>query len=219
MSNINTIYYWNSRFETGDWEVKGGRIQTRNFASSQVKRFKISKDFEGTILDFGCGLGDAIPIYKKAYHKAGLIGIDISDEAIKKCNERFGHLARFMSGTHLDVPNVDIIIASNVFEHLENFIEIAKELIAKCSLLYVIVPYNERIGNNPYHEHINSFNELSFRQLPELKGYVIYFSKGWGPNGIELVVNLYLKNFGRFILGRKRVKRPKQIMFIFEKEN
>lgn len=215
MSNINTKSYWNSRFITGDWEVKGGRNQTRNFALSQIKHLEIEKDYTGTILDFGCGLGDAFPIYKKTFPDAKLFGLDISEEAVKKCIEHYGHLASFICGTYANVPNVDIIIASNIFEHLLDDKKIAQELLLKCLQLYIIVPYNEPRHNNSQHEHINSYNEYSFNNITDKMNYKIFISKGWGPDGIALYYDLYFKNIGRLLLGRKKIERPKQIMFIF----
>jgi len=89
MTNINTKSYWNNRFAYGDWEQKRGRNQTKQFAVSQIPKLNIPENFSGTILDFGCGLGDAFSIYRKAYPKATLIGLDISKEAINKCKETY----------------------------------------------------------------------------------------------------------------------------------
>jgi len=77
--NINTKEYWESRFISGDWQAKAGRMQTANFAREQVSRLRIASSYSGTILDYGCGLGDAIPIYHKFFPHAQLIGCDISD--------------------------------------------------------------------------------------------------------------------------------------------
>ena len=213
MNNINIKFYWDNRFANGDWEYKLERNQTRKFAGSQIKHLDISRDFKGTILDFGCGLGDAFPIYKKAFPKAKLMGLDISEVAIKKCNEHFGYLANFICGTYNDVPRVDIIIASNVFEHLSNDKDIAKSLLLKCDQLYIIVPYNEVNYSNPKHEHINFYNEFYYNHLTNQINYEIFISKGWGATGIDLFYNIYLKNIARLLLGRKIVKRPKQIIF------
>ncbi|MDX8412753.1 MAG: hypothetical protein R8J85_01570 [Mariprofundales bacterium] len=74
--NINTKAYWDDRFSSGDWEEKRGRWQTESFAKGQIEHLKISSDFKGTILDFGCGLGDAMPIYRQSFPLAKLIGMD-----------------------------------------------------------------------------------------------------------------------------------------------
>lgn len=179
--NINTKSYWNIRFASGDWDLKGGMNQTKQFAISQISKLQISKDFSGTILDFGCALGDAFPIYRKAYPKAKLIGLDISEAAIKKSKETYGHLAEFICGDHKDVPTVDIIIASNVFEHLSNDISIAKYLMMKCQQLNIIVPYKEQLVHGS--EHINSYDEEYFRGIGEYQ-FKVFYSKGWG--GVEM---------------------------------
>ena len=93
MNNINTKAYWDNRFKA-DWEKKSGRSQTADFAKDQIPYFDISSDFDGSILDFGCGLGDAIPIYKKSYPNAKLYGVDISSVGIEKCKKiwKYGRL-------------------------------------------------------------------------------------------------------------------------------
>lgn len=218
MNNVNTKSYWDNRFSSGDWENKSGRLQTRKFALSQIKHLDISKDFNGSILDFGCGLGDAFPVYKKNFPKARLIGLDISEGAIDKCKKLYGHLGKFICGTFDDVPVVDIIISSNVFEHLSDDIKIAKNLLSRCNQLYIIVPYNEMDHDNPQHEHVNyNYNEFYFRNVTKNITYKIYYSKGWGKEGIDLYYNIYFKNIARFFLGKNLVKRLKQIMFKLHK--
>ena len=108
---------------------------------------------------------------------------------------------------------VDIIIASNVFEHLSDDKEIAKDLLLKCNQLYIIVPYNEEKHNNPKHEHVNSYNEFYFNEFTNHKNYNIFNRRGWGEAGFNLYYNIFFKNIVRVLLGRKILKRRKQIMF------
>ena len=97
-NNINTKDYWNSRFGTGDWESKGGFSQTRAFAESQVLHFGLPEDFSGTLCDFGCGAGDAFPVYRVTYPNAKLIGVDFSSKAIQLCREKYSSIAEFIKG-------------------------------------------------------------------------------------------------------------------------
>lgn len=211
--NINTKEYWDSRFKSGDWEEKQGKLQTKIFALSQIPRLKLNKDFSGTILDFGCGLGDAIPLYKEVFPNAKLIGIDISESAIKKCKETYGNMANFISGSHLDVPNVEVIISSNVFEHLSNDKEISKYLKAKCNQLYIFTPYNEKIF--PGNEHVNSYLPDYYKDISKNYIHEIFKVKGHSESFFELFFNIYIKNFIRKLLG-KEVARPRlQIMYFF----
>ncbi|MEA3467600.1 MAG: class I SAM-dependent methyltransferase [Thermodesulfobacteriota bacterium] len=70
--------------------------QTESFAKGQVEFLKILSDFVGTLVDFGCGLGDAMPIHKKKFPYAKLIGIDISQSAIDKCLVKYDEIATFI---------------------------------------------------------------------------------------------------------------------------
>ncbi len=155
-ANINTAAYWNDRFLSGHWEEVGGRAQTRDFAEAQLRAIGLPRSFSGSLLDFGCGLGDAFPVYRKAFPDARLIGMDVSSAAIDKCNERFPRLAQFLQGDHTMVPPVDVIVASNVLEHLSNDIEVATSLRSRCKALHIIVPFREdpRID-----EHVHTYGQ------------------------------------------------------------
>lgn len=212
--NINTKEYWNNRFESGDWEEKEGKMQTKFFALSQTPRLKLSKDFSGTILDFGCGLGDAIPLYKEAFPNAKLMGVDISESAIKQCKETYGDIADFISGTHVDVPNVDVIISSNVFEHLSNDLEIAKHLTTKCKELYIFTPYNERVFQG--HEHVNTYLPDYYKEISRNYLHEVFKVNGHSESFFSLLFNVYLKNIIRKLLGKVTVRPRLQIMYFFK---
>jgi len=208
--NINTKEYWDARFGSGDWEKKGGRSQTRDFALSQVSKFKMKDDFRGTIVDFGCGLGDSMPVYRKCYPHAKLVGIDISESGIEICKQKYADIADFISGDHNTPFFGDVIISSNVFEHLSNDMEVAKELMKKCREIYITVPYKEILAHQP--EHVNSYDEFYFDEIGACK-WSIFSSKGWSEYGKELYYDIYLKNIFRFLLGKRMRIRNKQIMF------
>ena len=142
--------------------------------------------------------------------------MDISEEAIKKCKNRFGSFATFLPGTELNVPEVDIIISSNVFEHLSNHIDIAKKLKNKCKKLFIIVPFEEDLKKHGSREHINSYTKKTFNEVSSNIEIKIFRSKGWGETTKDLYLKVYLKNIGRFLLGKKLRKKIKQIMFIIE---
>jgi SAM-dependent methyltransferase len=209
MQNINTIDYWNGRFASGHWETCGGRAQTSAFALAQAELLTTPATFDGTLLDFGCGLGDAFPVYRKRFPFCTLIGVDHSAAAVQRCRDRFGHIASFICGDATSVPKVDIIIASNVFEHLTDDEAVARTLLDRCRELYVFVPYQE----SPLcSEHVNRYDEHSFSSLPILESKTFY-SRGWSQYGRDLWVGVHLKNLLRPLFGRRRIQRRKQIMF------
>ena len=208
--SINTKNYWENRFALGDWEAKMGRQQTTLFAKTLVRYLRIPAEFSGKILDFGCALGEAMPIYREQYKCASLIGVDISQAAIAKCKERYGNIAQFINCDYTQVPDADVIVSSNVFEHLSNQIEVARQLLTKCTDFYIIVPYKEVL--RPGTEHVNSYDENSFNELGECN-CIVFLSEGWSQYGRRLWFDIYLKNLLRPLLGRNTVCRNKQIMF------
>jgi SAM-dependent methyltransferase len=210
--NINTESYWDRRFATADWDQHGGRDQTRAFAAALLRYVRIPCNFSGTILDFGCGLGDAMPMYRRAYKRASLLGIDISRTAIERCKKAYGDIAQFIHGDESQVPNVDIIIASNVFEHLSHDIAVARNLLGRCRELYVVVPYRELIV--PGGEHVCSYDEFYFQELGEYD-YAVFHSTAWGPKGWNLWYGLYLRSFVQLLVRRQRAFGPRQILFHF----
>jgi ubiquinone/menaquinone biosynthesis C-methylase UbiE len=215
---INSSEYWNRRFSSGDWEEKKGRQQTLAFAKEQVARFDIPNSFSGKILDFGCGLGDAMPIYKQKYPNAKLIGVDHSKQGIKKCCQKYAHLATFIVGSSEDIPTVDTIISSNVFEHLSNDVLVAEALLRKCKKLFIIVPYKEPVGRILEHEHINSYDDDSFASLPCLRK-VVYKSAGLGSlTWMAILYQVWFKNIFRLLKRGKvsKYKAPQEIMFEFQ---
>lgn len=209
--NVNTAEYWDGRFSSGHWEECGGRLQTACFAAAIVQRIALPRTFSGSILDFGCGLGDAIPVYRHAFPAATLFGTDVSVAAIEKCGERYGHHAKFIATDHIGIPEVDVIIASNVFEHLSNYTQVASDLLQKCKSLYIATPFNEKLGSQAG-EHVNSFNRMSFSGFRQAEP-VVYACKGWSEYGTALFIGIYFKNLFRPMLGRRIRSRSKQILF------
>lgn len=220
MKNINTKEYWDSRFKSSDWALKGGNNQSLNFAEEQVKHLPIDSSFTGKILDFGCAEGDAFPIYKKEYPNADLYGIDLSEFAINSATKRYGEFAQFLIGDdNLLVSkklSFDIIICSNVFEHLSDYKDVLGNLLKISPIVIIVTPFNEYL--NPLilnNEHINSFDESTFLEFNS--NYKIYVSKGWSEYGKELFIDIYIKNIFRLLSGRRLRKRAKQIMYQIER--
>ena len=221
MENINTKAHWDKRFATGDWEANEGRKQTEAFARGVIPFLHIPADFSGTILDFGCGLGDAIPVYRNRFPRASLIGMDLSSSAIELCHSRYGHTATFFQGDHTAVPPVDIIIASNVFEHLSDDLEIARTLCNRCDQLKIVVPYREYPAGSipkPGAEHVNlRYEEDSFATVGSCQCEA-FACPGWSEYGFKLFYHIRLLNRFRTLLHRPLRLRKKQILYHIQGE-
>ena len=214
--NVNTKAYWDERFASGSWESNRGRQQTADFARGQIPFLRIPADFTGTLLDFGCGLGDAFPIYRRQYPRATLIGMDLSASAIALCHREYGGIATFLQGDHTAAPRSDIIIASNVFEHLSDDQQVARVLLTACTSLKIIVPYKEyppTFVPPAGAEHVNiHYDEASFRELGPCET-TVFPCRGWSEYGFKLWYHVLFWNVLRRMLGRPLRPRKMQILF------
>jgi len=209
--NINTEDYWNMRFRSGDWEARKGRSQTEDFALSFTRFIKLKTDFTGTIVDFGCGLGDAIPIYRKKWPNAKLIGVDFSKDGIEICNKYYGEIASFICGDFQSVPQCDVIIASNVFEHLSDQFKIIDGLLKICKKLIIVVPFNEILIDGG--EHINNYRKDSFSKY-NTETSKVFSSKGWSYTGFDYIWNILVKNCLRPFFLKRISYNKKQILYV-----
>ncbi len=202
--NPSTRAQRDSRFGSGEREMSGGRSRTRSFAKAQAGRFGIDRSFCGSILDFGCGLGDAIPPYRREWPLAQLCGVDFSIEAIRRARALYGEEATFIQSTHHGLPFNDVIVASNVVEHVTEDEEMVEALRDACRLQFVAVPYRKALV--PGSEHVHSYDRGSFKHLGAKSGRPCA-SHGWSEFGLSLWYEVYGKNVVRPLVGRPMRRR------------
>jgi 2-polyprenyl-3-methyl-5-hydroxy-6-metoxy-1,4-benzoquinol methylase len=205
---INSAAYWDWRFGSGDWALRRGHMQTRQFTEAQLPRLRLPRVFTGSLCDFGCGAGDAFPVYRAAWPRARLYGVDISPAAIALCRERCGQFGEFRSGDVDAVPNCDVVVCSNVLEHLDDDREVVRRLLEKCTTLFVIVPYREQ---HLIAEHRRAYDRRSFAAFAPRRSEV-FTCRGWSEYGRLLYLDIHLKNVPRLLLGRSLRRRNRQLL-------
>ncbi len=117
---------------------------------SEAKRRCGGKD----ILDYGCGEGEAAS-YLCQYGAKSLIGIDISDVAVKKAQERFLSVSkppmefRVMNAEELELDDnaVDVVFGIGILHHLD--LEAACKEIGALLRPDGCAIFLEPLGNNP----------------------------------------------------------------------
>jgi len=159
------------------------------------------KKFNGSILDFGCALGDAIPVYKQSYPNATLSGYDISESAIKYCRKKYSRIATFHTGEISNLPFHDVVIASHVMEHLSDDKIIIKSIFKRCKELFVFVPYRE---SPLYTEHINYYEENYYDSI--------------SPRRVEIFEVSYILNNSFSTILRDALKLKLSFITTFSKE-
>ena len=193
-ANPNTRQHSEKAFLPGGiWEENNGRNQTRIFAECFHKHTKVPFSGNFSVLDMGCALGDALPVWKKYYPQSNLFGADVAQVAIDRCSQYHGNLAHFFRASFEELDqNWDVIYCSNVLEHFEQHVDIAAMLLAHCKILYIMTPYLElengkRLSSPNESFHVvtldkTSFSSLEAKGLAKIKTKVIRCPLAWSPS-------------------------------------
>jgi len=101
---------------------------------------------EDNVLDIGCGNG--YNTYKIAEKAGSVVGIDIDEDNIRLARENFqGDNIEYIKGdatTYLFKEKFDVIILSNVLEHIENRIDFLKQIRKLGKKFLIRVPLFDR---------------------------------------------------------------------------
>jgi ubiquinone/menaquinone biosynthesis C-methylase UbiE len=89
-----------------------------------------------TVLDFGCGYGGRTVAYAERYNAEEVIGVEVFRNVVGLCQEFAAHLnahrCQFLLSTQESIPlpdsSIDIVVSYDVFEHVEDPQQSAKEI-------------------------------------------------------------------------------------------
>lgn len=211
----------------GSWERKRGRTQTRLFAECFHRYTKVPLIGSFSILDVGSALGDALPVWHRYYPAANLFGCDVAQVAVDRSVELYGNLARFFRAGFEEIQDTwDVIYCSNVLEHFEQHLEIARELLNHCTILYVMTPFAELRGRKPltpkkgsFHVatfYKNTFDPLEKERIAKITYRIVRCPITWSPMWIGEPL-LYLKHLLCLICGVSTFPRH-QIIYTLQRE-
>ena len=161
------------------------------------------------IMDIGSGGGGVISLLKQP--DLFYLPIDLSDTNLKRIKEMSGNNTLPVNGDTYHLPfindSVDLIIMSEVVEHLSEPLEALKEvrrIMHPEGKLVVSVPYKEEISYQicihcnkptPTHSHLHSFTIESFRDLLIDSGLIpVKLSKNLNKVINRLHLNYYLRS-------------------------
>lgn len=168
---------WDQAFSEG-WETRQGPAQTAFFA--EVALAALPRPFielvcqhQLEVLDWGCALGDALPVLAKAFVGCPLTGLDISTVAIEKARQRHPQFA-FTTHPLLELGRqVPVVFSSNCLEHFEDPLSLLREQIlpAVRDYLVILVPFLElRLSPG----HFVTFDQSSFPPVLDDFGLLCY---------------------------------------------
>ena len=102
------------------------------------------------VLDIGCGPGNSTKVLKNVFPKAHILGIDSSEDMIKKARETYPDIEfKFMDITDesQNLENIDIIFSNACLQWIPNHREFIPKIFSKLSkggVLAVQIPLNSQ---------------------------------------------------------------------------
>jgi len=167
-TGVNSKKYWDHRFSS-NWEIQNGRTQSTLFAAGfSLTNFARSIK-PSSILDFGCGLADSMPVLKMAFPEASLYFYDFSSVAMDMASLNYGSISK---RTELnDQRKFELVYCSNVIEHItnENLVGFLNDLISKSSKYVVIqAPFQEYLEDGSRISSQNKSNETEHERTIDL---------------------------------------------------
>lgn len=170
---------------------------------------------ECKILEVGCSSGMLIDLLNQKFFKS-VTGIDISEEAIKKC--RFSGIGRFFKEraerTHFKDEEFDIVVSSDVLEHIEDHEEAIAEwrrILRKGGRVICFVPAFTFLWSSQDVQsmHYRRYSKSELVKIFKKKGFRTIKGSYW--NSLAFLPNIVLK---RLLRGKKRDQLQKTNKFV-----
>jgi len=164
------------------------RVYSRKYIKSIIKEGSFSADKIDSILDLGCGLAYTTAALSEAFPRAEVFGTNIGDTKQFKFCKFMSSVYGFniITGASSVGKKVDLIFASEYFEHIINPVEHLLEIIESVDPLYFVIAnsFNTRaIGhflNYLHNGNIVSAAEISIIFNREMrKRYISLKTKIW----------------------------------------
>ena len=161
---MNSRAFWEQYFED-EWGANDGPSQSRHFMLQLLSHLPSPElqwllESSVSILDWGCATGEGTDILRGLFPNSEVCGLDFAKLAIDEAERRHPQTTFVWAADGEIQHQFDVILSSNCLEHFEDPLAIARDHLAHCRSLYIIlVPYKE----HPLHEqHFAQFRDESF---------------------------------------------------------
>lgn len=183
---MSDFIYWEDQFKN---RFKAHSDQNLDISNDFIKNINNNFEFalhaSKNILEVGCGTGELSYLINKKYKK-NVLGIDVSEEAIKFANENYKNLNLQFKILNLINETVnesyDLAICSNVLEHFKNPFILINKILSISKSLIVLVPYKQPCTDAYEYEggagHVFTFDEQSFKDYC-VDSWFLFKTPGW----------------------------------------
>lgn len=130
-----------ARFASGDWGRSGGNLQSMGFALAALAALPAGTiPLTGTLLDYGCAMGDGTAVLATVFPTLTVTGCDISADAVRLAQARWPTLRFLKDDIEHPTQTADVIWTSHTLEHLADPKAVVEELLRRCHKLVAIFP-------------------------------------------------------------------------------
>lgn len=163
---VNEQGYWENRFASKDWEQNNGREQTKYFGAlllEHLPRWLKSEWAQKaySICDMGCAEGDCAGLLAQQFPCSEIFGADFSRSALDLGRINYPAVRFLQDDIYTSDKQYDVIVLSNVLEHLEQPEQVLRRLLHNAQkYVVVMVPLDDDLC---IAEHINHFSFDSFQ--------------------------------------------------------
>ena len=134
------------------------------------------------VLDVGCGNGEMLSAVGR-WHKSKMVGVDISEPIIEQNRERFpaARFHRLDIGKEKLAEQFDLVICSEVVEHIDDYVQALKNLRAMCRRhLVLTVPTGKVFPIDRAVGHVRHFQPAALNEVMKEVGFSVVRSVEWG---------------------------------------
>ncbi|MFM5893886.1 MAG: class I SAM-dependent methyltransferase [Novosphingobium sp.] len=121
-----------------DWHAADAPFKAR-WISAIIEQYALKPK---TITEVGCGSGEILVQLRQIYPQAAFTGYDISPQAARINSEKSGPGLNFIQSDYLaeETPQADVLLAIDVFEHVEDYMGFIRALKPKATYKIFHVP-------------------------------------------------------------------------------
>ncbi|MFA7160891.1 MAG: class I SAM-dependent methyltransferase [Kiritimatiellia bacterium] len=149
----------------------------------RIIRNLISKLPRQTILDLGCGDGSLLAEISGVFRSSKMEGMDISDEALTIARRNLPCIAftrADLNGTVRLKQTYDVIILSEVLEHLENDESLLRQIAPSCRSVVISVPGGPADRVDARYGHMRNYPATAIVEKLNRCGFDLLLFKRWG---------------------------------------
>jgi len=200
ISQKNSIFYDNDiKKGKKDRATFSATLRTRSrIISNLIKKYKM----RGRLLDAGCGTGDLLDFIIKNNKFESIEGADFSKEACLCTQNKLGiktFIVDLRNISKLKNKSYDVIICSEVLEHIEEDEKVIKNLatlLKRKGKLIITVPFLKKNWSrfDIISGHVRRYEKGELEKKLKKVGFKILDSFAWGNFIYSFYFNIFIKN-------------------------